>query len=73
MNVAFPQAYQCYKSVSVPAWNAYALGFQLNTPTSEDSYPLGTNKENINTNKGIATQVQNKQHTLIFIKDDISC
>jgi hypothetical protein len=53
----FPQAYQCYKSVSVPAWNAYALGFQLNTPTSEDSYPFGANKENLSAIKGIVTQV----------------
>lgn len=58
MKVVFPQAYQCYKSVSVPAWNAYALGFQLNTPTSEDSYPFGANKENLGTIKGIVTKVQ---------------
>ncbi|XP_046438410.1 uncharacterized protein LOC124189945 [Daphnia pulex] len=59
-----PPAYQCYKSVSVPAWNAYALGFQLNTPTSEDSYPFGANQENLNTNKGIVTQIAPEEFSL---------
>jgi hypothetical protein len=45
----------------VPAWNAYALGFQLNTPNSEDSYAFGTKEENLSTNKGIVTQVFKKK------------
>lgn len=54
-----PCFYDCqsYHSLPVPPWNAYALGYQANTPANEGGYQIGANKENYNSNKEIATQV----------------
>ncbi|XP_057366637.1 uncharacterized protein LOC130687481 [Daphnia carinata] len=53
-----------YHSLPVPPWNAYALGYQANTPTNEDSHLIGENKGNYNSNKGIATQLAPEEFSL---------
>ncbi|KAI9557684.1 hypothetical protein GHT06_017513 [Daphnia sinensis] len=53
-----------YHSLPVPPWNAYALGYQANTPTNEDGYQIGAKKENCSSSKGIATQLAPEEFSL---------
>ncbi|KAK4016486.1 hypothetical protein OUZ56_031442 [Daphnia magna] len=53
-----------YHSLPVPPWNAYALGYQANTPANEGGYQIGANKENYNSNKEIATQLAPEEFSL---------